>query len=107
MAAPPRAAPPRLSWHGSPHRRKCSCRKKGAGEGTAPRSLREPQGGRVLGWLRTKAAKEADGSKKIPGTKIFISAGEHDLADNTIHLVRARREGAPAGIKGVSLFVVP
>jgi alkylation response protein AidB-like acyl-CoA dehydrogenase len=57
--------------------------------------------------LRTKAAPQADGSYKISGTKIFISAGEHDLADNIIHLVLARIEGAPAGIKGVSLFVVP
>jgi hypothetical protein len=57
--------------------------------------------------LRTKAVKQADGSYKITGTKIFISAGEHDLAENIIHLVLARIEGAPAGIKGVSLFVVP
>ena len=51
--------------------------------------------------------KQADGSYKITGTKIFISAGEHDLAENIIHLVLARIEGAPAGIKGLSLFIVP
>ncbi len=63
--------------------------------------------GTDLGLLRTKAVKQADGSYKITGTKIFISAGEHDLSENIIHLVLARIEGAPAGIKGVSLFVVP
>ena len=57
--------------------------------------------------LRTKAVKQADGSYKITGTKIFISAGEHDLAENIIHLVLARIEGAPAGTKGISLFIVP
>src|SRR4029450_6984351 len=65
------------------------------------------QCGTDLGLLRTKAAKQADGSYKITGTKIFISAGEHDLTENIIHLVLARSEGAPSGIKGVSLFVVP
>ena len=69
--------------------------------------LTEPQCGTDLGLLRSKAVKQADGSYKITGTKIFISAGEHDLAENIIHLVLARIEGAPAGIKGVSLFVVP
>jgi len=57
--------------------------------------------------LRTKAVKQADGSYKITGTKIFISAGEHDLSENIVHLVLARIEGAPAGTKGISLFVVP
>jgi alkylation response protein AidB-like acyl-CoA dehydrogenase len=57
--------------------------------------------------LRTKAVPQADGSYKITGTKIFISAGEHDLADNIVHLVIARIEGAPQGTKGISLFVVP
>jgi len=63
-------------------------------------NLTEPQCGTDLGLLRTKAVKQADGSYKITGTKIFISAGEHDLAENIIHLVLARIEGAPAGIKG-------
>ena len=78
-----------------------------AGEWTGTMNLTEPQCGTDLGLLRTKAVKQADGSYKITGTKIFISAGEHDLTDNIIHLVLARIEGAPAGIKGVSLFVVP
>jgi acyl-CoA dehydrogenase len=78
-----------------------------AGEWTGTMNLTEPHCGTDLGLLRTKAAPQADGSYKISGTKIFISAGEHDLADNIIHLVLARIEGAPAGIKGVSLFVVP
>src|ERR1700737_3840525 len=78
-----------------------------AGQWTGTMNLTEPQCGTDLGPLRTKAFNQADGSYKITGTKIFISAGEHDLADNIIHLVLARIEGAPAGIKGVSLFVVP
>ena len=71
------------------------------------RSLTEPHCGTDLGLMRTKAVKQADGSYKISGTKIFISGGEQDLTENIVHLVLARIEGAPAGIKGVSLFVVP
>ena len=78
-----------------------------AGEWTGTMNLTEPHCGTDLGLLRTKAVKQADGSYKITGTKIFISAGEHDLAENIIHLVLARIEGAPAGTKGISLFVVP
>jgi len=78
-----------------------------AGQWTGTMNLTEPQCGTDLGLLRTKAVKQADGSYKITGTKIFISAGEHDITENIIHLVLARIEGAPAGIKGVSLFVVP
>src|SRR5882757_5314801 len=78
-----------------------------AGAWTGTMNLTEPHCGTDLGLLRTKAVKQPDGSYKITGTKIFISAGEHDLAENIIHLVLARIEGAPAGIKGVSLFVVP
>ena len=78
-----------------------------SGEWTGTMNLTEPHCGTDLGLLRTKAVKQADGSYKITGTKIFISAGEHDLADNIIHLVLARIEGAPAGTKGISLFVVP
>src|SRR5258708_24186275 len=74
---------------------------------TGTMNLTEPHCGTDLGQLRTKAAKQADGSYKISGTKIFISAGEHDMSDNIIHLVLARIEGAPAGTKGISLFVVP
>jgi hypothetical protein len=70
-------------------------------------NLTEPQCGTDLGLVRTKAVKQQDGSYRITGTKIFISAGEHDLASNIVHLVLARIEGAPAGTKGLSLFVVP
>ncbi|MGL6062426.1 MAG: acyl-CoA dehydrogenase C-terminal domain-containing protein [Bradyrhizobium sp.] len=96
-----------LLVHGSPEQKKMFVPKMVAGEWTGTMNLTEPQCGTDLGLLRTKAVKQGDGSFKITGTKIFISAGEHDLADNIIHLVLARIEGAPAGIKGVSLFVVP
>ena len=76
-----------------------------AGSWTGTMNLTEPQCGTDLGMLRTKAVKQPDGSYKITGTKIFISAGEHDLAENMVHLVLARIEGAPAGTKGISLFV--
>ncbi len=74
---------------------------------TGTMNLTEPHCGTDLGLLRTKAVKQADSSYKITGTKIFISAGEHDMAENIIHLVLARIEGAPAGTRGISLFVVP
>jgi 3-(methylsulfanyl)propanoyl-CoA dehydrogenase len=77
------------------------------GTWTGTMNLTEPHCGTDLGLLRAKAVKQADGSYKISGTKIFISAGEHDLSENIIHLVLARIEGAPAGTKGISLFVVP
>jgi acyl-CoA dehydrogenase len=70
-------------------------------------NLTEPHCGTDLGLLRTKAVPQADGSYKISGQKIFISAGEHDMSDNIIHLVLARIEGAPEGVKGISLFIVP
>jgi alkylation response protein AidB-like acyl-CoA dehydrogenase len=96
-----------LLVHGNPEQKKMFVPKMVAGEWTGTMNLTEPQCGTDLGLLRTKAAKQADGSYKITGTKIFISAGEHDMTENIIHLVLARIEGAPAGIKGVSLFVVP
>ena len=77
------------------------------GTWTGTMNLTEPHCGTDLGLLRTKAVKQQDGSYKITGTKIFISAGEHDLSENIIHLVLARIEGAPEGTKGISLFVVP
>ena len=70
-------------------------------------NLTESHCGTDLGLIKTKAVPVGDGSYKIYGTKIFISAGEHDLADNIIHLVLARIEDAPEGVKGISLFVVP
>ncbi len=69
--------------------------------------LTEPQCGTDLGLLRTRAVPQPDGSHRITGNKIFISAGEHDLTENIIHLVLARLPDAPAGIKGISLFLVP
>jgi len=96
-----------LLVHGSPEQKKTYVPKMVAGEWTGTMNLTEPHCGTDLGLLRTKAVRQADGSFKITGTKIFISAGEHDLAPNIIHLVLARIEGAPSGIKGVSLFVVP
>jgi alkylation response protein AidB-like acyl-CoA dehydrogenase len=78
-----------------------------AGRWTGTMNLTEPHCGTDLGLLRTKAVKQADGSYRISGSKIFISAGEHDLAENIVHLVLARSEGAPAGIRGLSLFIVP
>ncbi|WP_300527372.1 acyl-CoA dehydrogenase C-terminal domain-containing protein [Maricaulis sp.] len=70
-------------------------------------NLTEPHCGTDLGLLRTKAVPQADGSYKITGQKIWISSGEHDMAENIVHLVLARIEGAPEGVKGISLFVVP
>ncbi len=96
-----------LNVHGRPEQKAIFLPKMVSGEWTGTMNLTEPHCGTDLGLLRTKAVKQDDGSYKISGTKIFISAGEHDLADNIIHLVLARIEGAPAGIKGVSLFVVP
>jgi acyl-CoA dehydrogenase len=96
-----------LLVHGQPEQKKMFVPRMLAGDWTGTMNLTEPQCGTDLGLLRTKAVKQADGSYKITGTKIFISGGEHDLTDNIVHLVLARIEGAPAGIKGVSLFVVP
>ena len=77
------------------------------GTWTGTMNLTEPHCGTDLGMLRTKAVPNGDGSYKISGQKIFISAGEHDMSDNIIHLVLARIEGAPEGTKGISLFIVP
>jgi alkylation response protein AidB-like acyl-CoA dehydrogenase len=70
-------------------------------------NLTEPQCGTDLGLLRTKAVAQADGTYRISGQKIWISSGEHDLAENIVHLVLARIEGAPEGVRGISLFIVP
>ena len=69
--------------------------------------LTEPHAGSDVGSARTSAKKNADGSYSIVGTKIFISGGDHDLAENIVHLVLARVDGAPAGTKGLTLFIVP
>jgi len=96
-----------LLAHASPELKKKYLPKMVTGEWTGTMNLTEPHCGTDLGLLRTKAVKQGDGSYQITGTKIFISAGEHDLASNIVHLVLARIEGAPAGTKGISLFVVP
>src|SRR5215212_7471047 len=77
------------------------------GKWTGTMNLTEPHCGTDLGLLKTKADPNPDGSYSITGTKIFISSGEHDLAENIIHLVLAKRAGAPDNVKGISLFVVP
>ncbi|QXZ11116.1 acyl-CoA dehydrogenase [Comamonas sp. Y33R10-2] len=77
------------------------------GEWTGTMNLTEPQAGSDLALVRTKADPQGDGSYKVFGTKIFITYGEHDMADNIVHLVLARVAGAPEGVKGISLFVVP
>ena len=74
---------------------------------TGTMNLTEPHCGTDLGMMRTKAVPQGDGTYKISGQKIFISAGDHDMADNIIHLVLAKIPGGPEGIKGVSLFIVP
>ena len=78
-----------------------------SGQWTGTMNLTEPHCGTDLGLIRTRAVPQEDGSYKITGTKIFISAGEHDLSENIIHLVLAKIEGAPDNVKGISLFVVP
>jgi alkylation response protein AidB-like acyl-CoA dehydrogenase len=78
-----------------------------SGEWTGTMKLTEPQAGSDLALVRTRAEPQADGSYKIYGTKIFITYGEHDMADNIVHLVLARVTGAPEGVKGISLFIVP
>jgi len=78
-----------------------------SGEWTGTMNLTEPQAGSDLSLVRSKAIPQADGTYLISGTKIYITYGEHDMAENIIHLVLARVEGAPEGVKGISLFVVP
>jgi len=93
--------------HGSSEQKSTYLPKMVDGTWTGTMNLTEPHCGTDLGMLRTKAVPQADGSYRISGQKIFISAGEHDLADNIVHLVLARIEGAPEGTKGISLFIVP
>src|SRR2546429_4684746 len=90
-----------LLVHGKPEQKKMFVPKMVAGEWTGTMNLTEPQCGTDLGLLRTKAVKQADGSYKISGTKIFISSGEHEIAEKTSHLVLARMQGGPSGITRV------
>lgn len=96
-----------LVAHGTEEQKKTYLPKLTSGEWTGTMCLTEPHCGTDLGLLRTKAEPQPDGSYRLTGNKIFISAGEHDMAENIIHLVLARLPDAPKGSKGISLFVVP
>ncbi len=93
--------------HGTDEQKTTFAPKLIEGVWTGTMNLTEPHCGTDLGLLRTKAVPNGDGTYRISGQKIFISAGEHDMSDNIIHLVLARIEGAPEGVKGISLFIVP
>lgn len=93
--------------HGSDEQKQTYLPKMVSGEWSGTMNLTEPHCGTDLGLLRTKAVPQGDGSYKISGQKIFISAGEHGMTGNIVHLVLARIEGAPEGTKGISLFIVP
>jgi len=96
-----------LIAHGTDDQRKQWMPRLVTGEWTGTMNLTEPQAGSDVGALRTRAEPADDGSWRIKGTKIFITFGEHDLTDNIVHLVLARTPGAPAGTKGISMFLVP
>jgi acyl-CoA dehydrogenase len=96
-----------IQVHGSDEQKQAYLPKMIEGTWTGTMNLTEPHCGTDLGMLRTKAVPKGDGSYRISGQKIFISAGEHDMAENIVHLVLARIEGAPEGTKGISLFIVP
>ena len=96
-----------VAAHGDAEQKAKYLTKLVSGEWTGTMCLTESQCGSDLGLLRTKAEPQADGSYAITGTKIFISAGEHDMAENIVHIVLARLPDAPAGTKGISLFIVP
>ena len=96
-----------LHEHGTPEQKSLYLPKLASGEWTGTMCLTEAHCGTDLGLLRSKAEAQADGSFKITGSKIFISAGEHDMVANILHLVLARLPDAPVGTKGISLFLVP
>ncbi|MBX9812367.1 MAG: acyl-CoA dehydrogenase [Burkholderiales bacterium] len=95
-----------LHVHGTPQQQKTYLPRLTAGEWAGTMNLTEPQAGSDLSAVRTRAVPEGD-HYRIHGTKIFITWGEHDMAENIIHLVLARTPGAPEGVKGISLFIVP
>jgi len=96
-----------LATHGTDEQKATYLHKMTSGHWTGTMCLTEPHCGTDLGLMRTKAELQSDGSYRITGNKIFISAGEHDMSENIVHLVLARLSDAPPGIKGVSLFIVP
>ncbi len=101
------AAVEAIASHGTNEQKKIYLEKLISGEWTGTMHLTEPHAGTDLGALKTKAVKQADGSYKLSGQKIFITYGEHDFADNIIHMVLGRVTSAPDGTKGISMFVVP
>ncbi len=96
-----------LDAHGSDELKTIYLEKLVTGEWTGTMQLTEPQAGSDVGALRTRADKQADGTYRIKGTKIFITYGEHDMTDNIVHFVLARLPDAPAGTRGISLFLIP
>ena len=96
-----------LRLHGEEWQREAFLKPIVEGRWTGTMCLTEPHCGSDLGLLKTRAEPVADGTYRVSGTKIFITAGEHDLTDNIVHLVLARLPDAPAGVKGISLFIVP
>ena len=96
-----------LSVHGSNELKQTYLAKLVSGEWTGTMNLTEPSAGSDVGALRAKAVKQADGTYRITGQKIFITSGDHEMAENIVHLVLARLPDAPPGVKGISLFVVP
>jgi 3-(methylthio)propanoyl-CoA dehydrogenase len=96
-----------LHFVGSPELQKRFLPKMVSGEWTGTMNLTEPQAGSDLSLVRTKAVPQKDGTYRLFGQKIFITYGEHDYTDNIVHMVLARMEGAPEGVKGISLFLVP
>src|ERR1700712_3277684 len=101
------AAVEALKHHGSPEQQQAGLPELLTGEWTGTMNLTESQAGSDVGALKTKAVPAGDGSYRITGQKIFITFGEHDLADHIVHLVLARLPGAPQGTRGISLFLVP
>ena len=96
-----------IDAHGSAEQKATYLPQMYAGEWTGAMALTEAHAGTDLGIMRTRAEPQADGSYSVTGTKIFITGGEHDLVDNIVHLVLAKLPDAPAGTKGISLFIVP
>ena len=96
-----------IDSHGTASQKEVFLRKLYSGDWTGAMALTESHAGTDLGLIRTKAIPQADGSYQITGTKIFITSGEHDLAENIVHLVLAKLPDAPSGTKGISLFIVP
>ena len=96
-----------IQTHGTDEQKELYLTRLTEGTWTGTMCLTEPQCGTDLGQVKTKAEPNGDGTYNISGTKIFISAGEHDLTENIVHIVLARLPDAPKGTRGISLFIVP